>query len=127
MLSEDGKNVVAQEKSDSESEQESVVEEGPSPICSVDTAKRVSNFIFIVSMLFLMIVAIRTFDVCVQKSVSKELSDEEITSFVIETIFNRLCFTLGPILLLLTVVKRFSETLEEGEAKRNKNSTDADE
>ena len=88
-------------------------------MCSVDTAKRVSNFIFIVSMLFLMIVAIRTFDVCVQKSVSKELSDEEITSFVIETIFNRLCFTLGPILLLLTIVKRFTESLEEGEAKRN--------
>ena len=70
-------------------------------------------------MLFLMIVAIRTFDNCVQMSVSKELTDEEITSFVIETIFNRLCFTLGPILLLLTIVKRFTESLEEGEAKRN--------
>lgn len=93
------------------------------PICSVDTAKRISNFIFIVSMLFLMIVAIRTFDVCVQKSVSKELSDEEITSFVIETIFNRLCFTLGPILLLLTVVKRFQESLEEN----SKKSADAEE
>ena len=78
-------------------------------------------------MLFLMIVAIRTFDVCVQKSVSKELTDEEITSFVIETIFNRLCFTLGPILLLLTIVKRFTESLEEGEAKRDQNTGDADE
>ena len=75
-------------------------------------------------MLFLMIVAIRTFDVCVQKSVSKGLSDQEITSFVIETIFNRLCFTLGPILFLLTVVKRFTESLEEGEEKRNKKSSD---
>ena len=70
------------------------------------------------------IVAIRTFDVCVQKSVSKELSDQEITSFVIETVFNRLCFTLGPILFLLTVVKRFTESLEEGEEKKNKKSSD---
>ena len=80
--------------------------------------------IFIVSMMFMTIVAIRTFDVCVQKSVSKELSDQEITSFVIETVFNRLCFTLGPILFLLTVVKRFTESLEEGEEKKNKKSSD---
>ena len=75
-------------------------------------------------MMFMTIVAIRTFDVCVQKSVSKELSDQEITSFVIETVFNRLCFTLGPILFLLTVVKRFTESLEEGEEKKNKKSSD---
>ena len=70
MLSEDGKNVVTQENSRAVSEQNSgeneVEEEQKSdPICSVDTVKSIWNFAFICSMLFLMIVAIRTFDVCV--------------------------------------------------------------
>merc|ERR1711981_19649 len=77
--------------------------------------------------LYLMLVAIQTFELCVQKTVSRELSDEDTRAFVIETIFNRLCFTLRPVLFFLTITHRYKVSLDEDEAARNKKSSDADE
>ena len=130
MLSEDGKTPIAHQgdfaQSEGPSDNGSDEDMNSEPSCSASTMSMVWNVLFICSLLFLMLVGIQTFEVCVQKSVSQEVSAEDTRAFVIETILNKLCFTLGPILLFLTITHRYKVSLERGEAESKENAENAD-